>query len=139
MRRGVWKSFFTFVLVLVLTVGTVATLSTATAAKAETAPARYSQRVREARTASATELSAPVYDDSRPLVSIAAFVLVLAVTGAGCALVLRSRRKEQERRAETRSERPAKRQTQRRSAERRRETRRENRQYVYRTPSIRRI
>ena len=100
MRRGVWKSIFTFVLVLVLTVGTVAALSIATAAKTETAPARYSQKVREAQPASVTELSAPIHEDSgSPLVSIGACVSVLAVTGLGCTLYLRSRRKEQEEKA----------------------------------------
>ena len=117
MRQGVWKSLFTFVLVLALTVCTVAALSTATAAKAETAPARYAQKVREAsQTTQATELSAPVYEDSRsPLVSIGAFVLVLAVTGAGFMLYLRSRRKEQERAQAGRRKR-----TERRATERRR-------------------
>ena len=136
MRHGVWKGIFTFMLVLVLTVCTVAVLSTATAAKAETAPARYSQKVREAQTSAAvTELSAPVYEDSSPLVSIGAFVLILAVTGAGCTLYLRSRRKEQERKTRDRS-------TELSAAERRRAERRARRQYAYRVaaaPSIRRI
>ena len=130
MRRGVWKSIFTFVLVLVLTVGTVAALSTATAAKAETAPARYSQKVREAQTPAATELSAPIHEESRPLVSIGAFALVLAVTGLGCTLYLRSRRKEQERRAaETSGTRAGRRRAQRAAV---------NRAFTA-TPSIRRI
>lgn len=95
MRRSVWKSFFTFVLVLVLTVGTVATLSMATAAKAETAPARYSQQVREFQPATATELSATIPEESiSPLASIGVFALVLSVTGVSCVLYLRARRKE---------------------------------------------
>ena len=145
MRHGVWKGLFTFVLVLVLTVGTVAALSTATAAKAETAPARYSQKVREAQTSAAvTELSAPVHEESNsPLVSIGVFVLVLAITGLGCTAYLRSRRKEQERKTKERT-------TEASAVERRRAERRARRQYerraqrqpVYRvaaTPSIRRI
>lgn len=134
MRHGVWKGILTFVLVLVLTVGTVATLSTATAAKAETATARYSQKVREAQTSTATELSAPVHEESHPWISIGAFVLVLAVTGLGCTAYFRSRRKEQERRAKAEKRRAER---QRRAAQRAAE-----RQYAYRvtaTPSIRRI
>ena len=145
MRHGVWKGIFTFVLVLALTVGTVAALSTATAAKAETAPARYSQKVREAQSsAAATELSAPVNEESNsPLVSMGIFVLVLAVTGFGCAAYLRSRRKEQERKTKERT-------TEVSAVERRRAERKARRQYERRaqrrpvygiaaTPSIRRI
>ncbi len=95
MQRSLWKSLLTFVLVLVLTVGTVATLSMATAAKTETAPARYSQQVRETQTPPATELSADVPEAAAlsPAASIGAFAMILAVPAAGFFLFWRSRRK----------------------------------------------
>lgn len=94
MRRGVWKNLLTFVLVLALTIGAVATLSMATAAKTETAPARYSQQVRETQTPPATELSAAIPEDTlSPAASIGAFAMVLSIPAAGVFLFLRSRKR----------------------------------------------
>ncbi len=94
MRRSVWKSLLTFVLVLALTVGTVAALSMATAAKAETAPARYSQQVREAQTPPAKELSAALPEESSsPVSGVTAFLMVLVISGLGLSLLLVSQRR----------------------------------------------
>lgn len=94
MRKSLWRGLLTFVLVLVLTVGTVAALSMATAAKAETAPARYSQQVREAQTPPATELSASLPEEaSSPASGATAFVLVLVISGLGFSLFLVSLQK----------------------------------------------
>lgn len=84
MEHRVWKSILTFLLVLALTVGTVAALSMATAAKAGTAPARYSQQVRENQAPPAEELSAVIPEERpSPLKNAAAFALILAVPGLG--------------------------------------------------------
>lgn len=94
MQRRIWKNLLTFVLVLILTVGTVAALSMATAAKTETAPARYSQQIQEARAPSATELSAAIPENTlSPVVSVGAFTMILAIPGIGSFLFLRFRRK----------------------------------------------
>lgn len=94
MRKSIWKSLLTFVLVLALTVGTVAALSMATAAKAETAPARYSQQVRETQMPPAKELSAALPEEaSSPVSGMAAFALVLVISGLGFSLFLVSLRK----------------------------------------------
>ncbi len=93
MQRPLWKSLLTFVLVLVLTVGTVAALSMATAAKTETAPARYSQKVRESQALPAEELSADIPGNSlSPAVSVAAFAMILVVPAAGFLFYQRSRK-----------------------------------------------
>lgn len=90
-QRRFWKSLLTFFLVLALTVGTVATLSMATAAKTETAPARYSQEVRESQAQPAVELSAVIPEEvSSPFASIGAFLLVMAVSALAVFLSLRS-------------------------------------------------
>lgn len=94
MQSRVWKNLLTFVLVLALTIGTVAALSMATAAKTETAPARYSQQVRETQAAPATELSAAIPEETlSPAASLGAFAMILAIPGTGIFLFLRSRRK----------------------------------------------
>ncbi len=93
MQHRVWKNVLTFVLVLVLTVGAVTTLSMATAAKTETAPARYSQQVRESQAPVAAELSADVKEEGSPVVSLAAFAMVLSIPVSGVFFYLRSRKK----------------------------------------------
>lgn len=99
MNRKFCRSVISFLLVFVLTVLVVGTLSRATTAEAETAPARYSEDLRKSRGEPAEEelaeektaLSAPVAAAS-PVGSAGAFVLVLAVGGAGFAVFLVSQR-----------------------------------------------
>lgn len=95
MGRQVAKNLLTFVLVLVLTVGTVSLLSRITSAKAESAPERYSQEVRSAKSSGVTEITVQSQEDQvSPLVGTAAFLGVLAVTGGVTVAVIRSQRKE---------------------------------------------
>lgn len=80
MKRTVLENFFSFLLVLVLTIGTVATLSMATSAKTETASDRYSQQVRESQSAKVTELSVAVPENEvSPTAGVLAFGVILAV------------------------------------------------------------
>lgn len=90
MEHRIFRSVITFLLTLVLTIGVISVLSMATAAKTETAPARYSQEVRENQEPPVTELSAPVQEETvSPFLSIGAFVLVLGGLGTGVFLLAR--------------------------------------------------
>lgn len=92
MGRRLWKSLFTFLLVLVLTVGTIAALSMATAAKTEDAPDRYSRQI-HANDPAVTELSAVVpEEETSPWLSMGAFALILAVPAAGAFVLYRNRK-----------------------------------------------
>lgn len=90
MRKRLFKSLFTFLLVLVLTVGTIAALSMATAAKTETATDRYTKELRATQPA-VTELSA-VIEKEQPSVwlSMGAFALILTVPAGGAFVYFRS-------------------------------------------------
>lgn len=93
MEHRAWKNLLTFLLVLALTVVVVSALSMATAAKTETAPARYSQQVRESQAAPASEMTAAVPEESpSAFASLGAFALILVVSGAGVFLFLRAGR-----------------------------------------------
>lgn len=93
MKRVVLKNFFSFLLVLVLTIGTVATLSMATAAKTESALVKYSQQIRENQAEQATELSVAVPEERlSPAASIFAFAVILAVPATVVLVFTRSRR-----------------------------------------------
>ena len=95
MGRHVVRNLLTFALVLVLTLGTVSLLSRVTSANAQSAPERYSQEVRSAKSSGVTEITAQVREEGvSPLVGTAAFLGVLAVTGSVTAAVIRSQRKQ---------------------------------------------
>lgn len=90
MGRRLFKSLFTFLLVLVLTIGTIAALSMATAAKTETATDRYAKELRASQPA-VTELSAVVEEEQpSPWLSMGAFALILAVPACGALVYSRS-------------------------------------------------
>lgn len=80
MKRIVLKNFFSFTIVLALTIGTVAALSMVTSAKTETAAVEYSRRVREARADRDNEISVQVEDGgSSRVAGVAVFSVILVV------------------------------------------------------------
>lgn len=94
-QRKTWKNVLSFLLVLALTIGTVAALSMVTQAKTETAPAEYSQQIRQEENAEVTELSAaiPEAESTSPLASIGAFLLLLAIPVAGLLIFCKARKR----------------------------------------------
>lgn len=110
MKRVVLKNFFSFVLVLALTIGTVAALSMVTSAKTETAAVEYSRRVREAQADRGAEISVQVEDGVASKMSgVVVFGFILAVPAT--ALLVTSRtggkntaKKQTNRRCNTRAE-----------------------------------
>lgn len=93
MGRRLWKSLFTFLLTLVLTIGTIAALSMATAAKTETASEHYAKELRSTRPA-VTELTAVVEQEQPSTwLSMGAFAAILAVPAVGVVFYGRSAKK----------------------------------------------